>query len=68
MFVEMFPTYETEISTGFLCNFEKDAVLSVMKFACEPASKNTRKVLDSPWAFILSPQLRWLVSLRKKLE
>lgn len=35
--VEMLPTQEVEIATVFLGNFRKEAVASVMKFACDSA-------------------------------
>ena len=46
--VEVCSTLVTEMSTSLLYNFEKDAVSSVMKFACEPVSKNTRQGFDFP--------------------
>ena len=46
--VEVCSTPVTEMSTSLLCNFKKDAVSSVMKFACEPESKNIRQDFDFP--------------------
>lgn len=59
--------YHYKISTNFLGNFKKDAVISIIKVACNPASKKT-------WfGFSLDinkvhPRLLWLVNYRKKLD